>query len=262
MKQRWVIKLGTGVLTNNLGKIDTPQIRHLASQVAELKRRHIEVILVSSGAVSAGMTALGLSRRPQKRVALQACATIGQPILMKAYNQAFQREDLHAAQILITYWDLDSRQIYSNTQDTLRYLLSLKQTVPVFNENDALSFEEIEMLNRFGDNDRLSAHVTQLAGAHLLVVLSSIDGLFTRPDATGDLVREVSEIDRQIESYAGSTESERSVGGMISKLETARLMLKARTPMVLANGRLKNVLIDLADGKSPGTRFDRKRQTR
>jgi glutamate 5-kinase len=257
-KQRWVVKLGSGILTNSRGGIDTTQIRHLADQIPELHSRGIQVILVSSGAVSAGMTMLGLDQRPRDRVGLQACATIGQPLLMKAYNQALARRDLHAAQILITYWDLDSRQMYKNTQATLRYLLSLGNAVPIVNENDALSFDEIEMLNRFGDNDRLSAQVALLAEAHRLVILSSIDGLFTKPDGTGDLVREVTEVDERIESFAGSTRSQRSVGGMISKLETAKLMLSHNLPMTLANGRHKRVLVELADGAEIGTRFEKK----
>jgi len=256
--QLWVVKLGSGILTNSRGTIDGTQIRHLADQIPELKKRGIDVILVSSGAVSAGMTSLGLDIRPRERVALQACATIGQPLLMKAYNQALARRDLLAAQILLTYWDLDSRQMYKNTQATLRYLLSLGNAVPIVNENDALSFDEIEMLNRFGDNDRLSAQVALLAEADRLVILSSIDGLFTRPDATGDLVREVTEVDERIESFAGSTRSQRSVGGMISKLETSKLMLSHGLPMTLANGRTKNVLVDLADGADLGTRFEKK----
>jgi glutamate 5-kinase len=127
--------------------------------------------------------------------------------------------------------------------------------VPIFNENDALSFEEIEMLNRFGDNDRLSGHVAVLAGAQRLVILSGIDGLHTRPDGTGALVRRVKEIDERIRSYAGSTQSERSVGGMISKLETARMMFQENIPMWIANGREKDVLLKIAAGRSVGTCF-------
>jgi glutamate 5-kinase len=261
-KQRWVIKLGSGILTNSRGGVDVGQIRHLATQLQTLKAAGVEVILVSSGAVSAGMTVLGLEERPQKRTALQACASIGQPLLMKAYQREFAKFGLHSAQILITYWDLDSRQLYSNTQATIEYLLSLGSCVPIVNENDALSFEEIEMLNRFGDNDRLSAHVAILSKATTLIILSSIEGLYENPDATGALIPYVKEITKEVEASAGSTRSQRSVGGMISKLETAKMMLESGIPMILANGRRKHVLTDLHQGDQIGTLFARSRSSR
>lgn len=261
-KQRWVVKLGSGILTNSRGGVDIAQIRHLAVQVKALKSAGADVILVSSGAVSAGMTVLGLEERPQKRTALQACASIGQPILMKSYEKEFSKNGLHTAQILLTYWDLDSRQLYKNTQATLEHLLSLENCVPIVNENDALSFEEIEMLNRFGDNDRLSAHVAMLAKASTLVILSSIDGLYQNPDATGELIPFVKKIDQSIEASAGTTRSQRSVGGMISKLETAKMMLDAGIPMLLANGRRKQVLTDLFAGKEIGTLFAKRKLRR
>ncbi len=254
-KQRWVVKLGSGILTNSRGGVDIGQIRHLATQVKALNADGVEVILVSSGAVSAGMTVLGLEERPRQRTALQACASIGQPLLMKAYQKEFSKAGLQTAQILLTYWDLDSRQLYANTQATLKYLLSLKTCVPIVNENDALSFEEIEMLNRFGDNDRLSAHVALLAKATTLIILSSIDGLYENPDASGDLIPYVAKIDKTIEASAGSTRSQRSVGGMISKLQTAKMVMQSGIPMILANGRRKNVLTDLHRGEAIGTLF-------
>lgn len=259
MKQRvrelWVVKLGSGLLTNQRGGIDQKEIAALCSQIKALRRRNIQVVLVSSGAISAGMSALGLEKRPKDRPTLQACASIGQPLLMRAYASALQKHDMVCAQILLTSWDLDSRKVYQNAQGTLARLLSLGHCVPIFNENDALSFEEIEMLNRFGDNDRLSGHVAVLAGATRLVILSGIDGLNTRPDGSGNWVRRVKEIDERIRSYAGATSSERSVGGMISKLETARMMLQAGMPMWIAHGRMKNILVELAAGKVRGTCF-------
>jgi glutamate 5-kinase len=255
----WVVKLGSGLLSNRRGGIDRPQMARLGAQVAAMMERGLRVILVSSGAVSAGMTALGLSKRPVERQALQACASIGQPLLMRAYNEVFGRLGLLTAQILLTYWDLDSRQLYANTQRTLGHLLESGRCVPVFNENDALSFEEIEMLNRFGDNDRLSGHVALLAGASRLVILSGIEGLNTRPDGSGKWLKRVREIDAEIEGYAGRTQSERSVGGMVSKLETAKMMLRAGIPMVVANGRRENVLLELARGRRVGTLFDKGR---
>jgi len=251
----WVVKLGSGLLTNARGGTDQRFVGELCRQVAALRRRGIRVVLVSSGAISAGMSALGLEKRPKETAALQACASIGQPLLMKAYDRALRPLGFCCAQILVTYWDFDSRKVYQNARATLSRLLALERCVPIFNENDALSFEEIEMLNRFGDNDRLSGHVAVLAQAARLVILSGIDGLYTRPDGTGDLVRRVKEIDDRIRGYAGATQSERSVGGMVSKLETARMMFAQGIPMWIANGREKDVLLKIASGRPVGTCF-------
>lgn len=253
----WVVKLGSGLLTNQRGGTHQPFITALCRQIVALRRRGIRTVLVSSGAISAGMSALGLDKRPKLTPALQACASIGQPLLMKAYDRALRPHGMCCAQILVTSWDFDSRKVYQNAQATLQHLLGLGNCVPIFNENDALSFEEIEMLNRFGDNDRLSGHVALLAGASRLVILSGIDGLKTRPDGTGDLVSRVRVVDERIAGYAGSTQSERSVGGMVSKLETAKMMLKAGVPMWIANGRTPEVLLKIALGKPVGTCFQR-----
>ncbi len=254
-KQLWVVKVGSGLLTTASGKIDRRQMATLATQVHDLRARGISTVMVSSGAVSSGMTVLGETSRPKVRCALQACATIGQTRLINAYQSAFQRYDLLVAQILLTYWDLDSRKLYANTRATIDHLLKLGNCVPIVNENDALSFEELEMLNCFGDNDRLSAQVARMMGADKLVILSSIEGLYTSMDGKGELIREVREIDDRIRSYAGSSDSERSVGGMISKLETAREMMEAGIPTVIANGRHPDVLLKLADRQSVGTLF-------
>lgn len=253
-----VVKVGSGLLTSSSGGISKSFIESLCRQIATLKRKKVGVILVSSGAISAGMTALGLSQRPKERPLLQACATIGQPLLMNAYSRALAKHGLCTAQILLTGWDLDSRKIFSNTQATLGKLLDLGKCLPIFNENDALSYEEIEMLSRFGDNDRLAGQVALLAKASQLVILSGIDGLNTSPDGSGDLIRRVSAIDERIQSYAGQTQSQRSVGGMISKLETARTMLQSGISMVIANGREKDVLLRIQRREEVGTWFERK----
>jgi len=253
-----VVKVGSGLLTSSSGSISKSFVESLCRQIATLKRKKVGVILVSSGAISAGMTALGLRQRPKELPLLQACATIGQPLLMSAYSRALTEHGLCAAQILMTGWDLDSRRIYRNIQATLNKLLGLGKCLPIFNENDALSYEEIEMLSRFGDNDRLAGQVALLAKATRLVILSGIDGLNTSPDGTGDLIRRVAKIDEKIQGYAGQTQSQRSVGGMISKLETARTMLQAGVSMVIANGLEKDVLLRIQRGESLGTWFERK----
>ena len=251
----WVVKIGSGLLTRPRGGIDTAFIAEIVRQIASLRQKGIPVILVSSGAISSGMTVLGLKKRPKDIPGIQACATVGQPYLMQAYSRALAKHGMCSAQILLTSWDLDSRRLYTNAQETLRTLLEPGNCLPVVNENDAITFEEIQMLNTFGDNDRLSSHIALLAGACKLVILSNIDGLYTRPDGTGTLVERVREIDDKIAGYAGQTQSERSVGGMVSKLEAAKLMLQHSIPMVIANGRAKDVLVNLARGKAVGTLF-------
>lgn len=255
--ETWVVKVGSGLLTAGGGGTNRKFVGELCRQMAGLNRKGIRVVLVSSGAISAGMTVLGLEQRPKDTATLQACASIGQPLLMKAYDAALRPLGFCCAQILVTSWDFDSRKVYGNVRATLRRLLELGNCVPIFNENDALSFEEIEMLNRFGDNDRLSGYIAELAEADRLVILSGIDGLLTRPDGTGELVRRVKEIDERIRSYAGVTNSQRSVGGMVSKLETARMMFERGIPMWIANGREKDVLLKIAAGRSVGTCFKR-----
>jgi glutamate 5-kinase len=251
----WVVKLGSNLLTNKSG-VNRALIQDLARQIHALRRRGCAAILVSSGAISAGMSVMGLKKRPAERQGLQACATIGQPKLMEAYSKAFKKYGLHAAQILVTSWDLDSRKVCANLQATLAQLISLGNAVPVFNENDALSFEELEMLNRFGDNDKLSAHVSLLVKAQRLVILSDIPGLNTRPDGTGELVRRVREVNEKILAYAGQSRSERSVGGMVSKLETARRMLAAGIPMNIASGWEKDILLKIHRRQAVGTWFE------
>ncbi len=254
MKHPVVIKLGSGLLSNAKG-VNGKQVGNIAGQVAKIMGRGIPVLMVSSGAISGGMSVLKLDKRPKDLPALQACATIGQPLLMNAYSRAFAKHGLCTAQILVTSWDLDSRQLYANTRATVSHLMDLGNCVPIVNENDALSFEEIKMLNTFGDNDRLAAQMALLVEARHLVILSGIDGLYTNPNGTGRLIRRVKQIDEQIESFAGQTQSERSVGGMISKLNTAKLMLQNKIPMHIANGFEEDILIKIMDKNRVGTFF-------
>ena len=163
MAKRWVIKLGSGLLTRKDGKVDRVQIGRIVDQVAGLHKRGIQVVLVTSGAVAAGMTAMGLEKRPKEARELQACATVGQPELMSEYGKHLRRHKLLGSQMLLTYWDLDSRACTRNARATLDLLLARKRFVPIINENDAIADEEIKV----GDNDRLSAHVAALVGADL-----------------------------------------------------------------------------------------------
>ena len=172
---------------------------------------------------------------------------------MRAYADALAPHRLLAAQILLTSWDLDSRRIYDNTRATLQTLLRQKRAVPVFNENDALSFEEIALLNAFGDNDRLSAHVAVLAKADRLVILTDAPGLMSRPDWSGQLIRRVRKIDDRILAMAGGAGSVGSIGGMRSKLEAARVALTRGIPVLISDGRRGKVLQETTKVSPPGT---------
>lgn len=254
VSKRWVVKFGTGILSDARGRIDLAQIDSLASQVAELRRRGHEMLVVSSGAVGCGMSQLGLRQRPTEMAELQACAALGQPRLMRLYDEAFGRASLRVAQVLLTYLDLDSRSLYQNIQRSVEHLLGHKYVVPIFNENDVVSYDEL-VGARFGDNDQLSAHIAILARAERLIILSNIRGLATNPDGTGRLIRDVRGITPKVQKLAGGTQSQTSVGGMISKFKAAKLVNAAGIPMQIADGRQKDVLLSICDGQSVGTTF-------
>lgn len=252
--KRWVVKLGTGILSDSRGQVDLAQIEQLAAQIVDLRHRGHEILVVSSGAVGCGMSLLGLKKRPTVMAELQACAALGQPRLMRLYDEAFGRSGMRVAQVLITYLELDSRSLYRNIQRTVEHLLEHKNIVPVFNENDVVSYEEL-VGARFGDNDQLSAHIAILTRAERLIILSNVRGLATNPDGTGRLIKDVRKIDARIEKLAGGTQSQTSVGGMISKFKAARLVNDAGIPMQIAHGRQKNVLVSICQGEAVGTIF-------
>ena len=252
--KRWVVKLGTGILSDPHGQIDLAQIANLAGQIVELRKLGHEMLVVSSGAVGCGMSLLGLTKRPTEMAELQACAALGQPRLMRLYDEAFSRAGIRVAQVLLTYLELDSRSLYGNVQRSVEHLLAHKGVVPIFNENDVVSYDEL-IGAKFGDNDQLSAHVAILARAERLIILSNIRGLATNPDGTGRLIRDVRGITAKIQKLAGGTQSQTSVGGMISKFKAAKLVNAAGIPMQIANGRQKNVLVSICEGESVGTTF-------
>ena len=252
--KRWVVKLGTGILSDPHGRVDLAQIEQLAAQVAELRHRGHQMLVVSSGAVGCGMSLLGLKKRPTAMAELQACAALGQPRLMRLYDEAFGRGKVRVAQVLLTYLELDSRSLYGNVQRSVEHLLSHENVVPIFNENDVVSYDEL-IGARFGDNDQLSAHVAILTRAERLIILSNIRGLATNSDGTGRLIRDVRGITPKIQKLAGGTLSQTSVGGMIAKFKAARLVNAAGIPMQIAHGRQKDVLVSIAKGETVGTIF-------
>ncbi len=248
---RVVVKLGTGVLTDARKQPDSAQLKQLAAQVAALRASGREVVLVTSGAVGAGMGALGFDRRPIELAELQACAAVGQSRLMATYEKLFARHRITVAQVLLTHDDLEHKERHLNARNTLIALLD-RGVVPIINENDAVSFTEL----KFGDNDRLSALVASLLPADLLVILTTVDGLVENfGKANARPLSLIEAIDERIEKMAGGTSSATAVGGMTSKIHAAKIAVRSGIPLVIASGRKKNVLADVLAGKDEGTLF-------
>lgn len=252
-----VVKVGTRVLTDERGYLNQERIQHLAEQLVELRKTR-RVVLVSSGAVAAGMSTLGYERRPTDLAELQAVAALGQAKLIQAYDNEFRRlsggagatTTFHAAQVLLGADDLQNRVGYLNVRNTLWRLMEFPNVIPVINENDTVSVEELQ--TTFGDNDNLAALVTNLLRAQLLIILSNVEGLY---DHDKQLVQEVREVDDRVWSYVCDQKTGLSKGGMASKLKAAKLCMGCGETVVIANGREPNVLVRVADGDAIGTRF-------
>ena len=254
-----VVKVGTRVLTHGDGTLDHDRVTALAEQLVHLMVEGRQVVLVSSGAVGAGIGRLGLAQRPTDLARLQAVAAVGQSRLIEAYNRALELHGRHAAQILLTADDLNDRTRYLNVRNTLLALFQYG-ALPIINENDTVRVDELQ--RNVGDNDRLAAMVTNLLRAPLLVLLSDVEGLYDRNPADPDaqIISSVSNIDaayrdflRQAPIAAGPMQL--SKGGMASKLEAARLATTAGESVVIANGRRPNVLLEILAGESVGTIF-------
>jgi glutamate 5-kinase len=248
---RIVVKFGTGILTDARKQPDLEQMRQLAGQLADQRNAGHEIVLVSSGAVGAGMGVLKLEKRPGELSELQACAAVGQSRLMAVYEQLFGVFRLSVAQILLTHEDLQHHERHLNARNTLITLLR-HGIVPIINENDAVSFTEL----KFGDNDKLSALVASLLPADLLVILTSVDGVmqnFGKPNAT--TIPVIERIDEDLEKIAGGTDSVTAVGGMASKVEAAKIAVRSGIPIVIASGRKKGALARILAGEPEGTLF-------
>ncbi len=248
-----VVKVGTNVLTHADGTLDPARIQALTDQVQRLRQSGRKVALVSSGAIGAGIGRLGLGKRPSDLRHLQACAAIGQNFLMRAYQECLDKHGSHAAQILLTAGDFDSRARYLNARNTILTLFELG-VLPIINENDTVSVAEI----RFGDNDSLAAMVTNLLRAPLLVLLSVVDGLYdadprTNPDAKP--LTTVPFIDGKVLDMAGTSRSALGTGGMRSKLRAARLATMAGESVIMANGAQPGILDSLFAAQPVGTLF-------
>jgi len=264
--RRIVVKAGTGILTSDSNRLSTAKIEPLIAQLAALRAQGKEVILVSSGAIAAGMATLGLKQRPKHVEQLQACAAIGQGKLMATYDALFGQHGLHVAQVLLTHDDLRSRNRHLSARNTLLQLLH-DGVIPIINENDTVAVDEI----KFGDNDRLSALVATLVDADLLVILSHIEGVYrnvgrvtsrggTAPAGGSgptkpDVISIIPAITRDIESLAGGTDRATSVGGMKSKIESAKIVTRAGIPLVIADGERDGVLAAILAAEDVGTLF-------
>ncbi|MBI3874613.1 MAG: glutamate 5-kinase, partial [Verrucomicrobia bacterium] len=248
---RIVVKLGTGVLTDSRKQPDLAQLEQLVAQIAAQRRAGKEIVLVTSGAVGAGMGVLGHEKRPAELAELQACAAVGQSRLMATYERLFAHFGLHVAQVLLTHDDLAHHERHLNARNALCTLLA-RGVVPIINENDAVSVTEL----KFGDNDKLSALVASLLPADLLVILTTVDGVIENfGEKNARTISVIEEIDATVEQLAGGTTSATAVGGMATKIQAAKIATRSGIPLVIAGGRKKAVLADILSGTDEGTLF-------
>ncbi len=260
--RRMVVKLGTNVIMREDGRVALGLLCGLVESIAALREQGHEVLVVSSGSIGLGMERLGIATRPTDLARIQACAATGQSRLMSIYEDAFDRLGCRTAQVLLTEDDFRSPVRHANLKRTLEALLALG-VIPVINENDTVSVAELDVPSDegaqprlFGDNDKLSGLLGTHIGADLLVLLSDVDGLYDRnpSDPGARLLAEVSRIDGEILAHAHGG-SGRGRGGMLSKLEAARMAQEAGQTVVIANGRTTQVLERVVAGEPVGTRF-------
>jgi glutamate 5-kinase len=254
--QTIVVKVGTSSLTYATGRLNLKNMERIVRQIADLHNSGKKVVLVSSGAVGAGVGELGLTSKPRTIPQRQAVAAVGQGFLMQVYNKFFLEYGIVTAQILLTREDMGERRRYLNARNTLMMLLNEYQALPIINENDTVATEELQL--RFGDNDTLAALVAGLIGADLLILLSDISGLYTgdpRKDKEATLIPVVKEISPAIWATAGDAGTVRGTGGMITKLEAARIATRSGISMVLASAEEDGILSRIVAGEDVGTLF-------
>jgi len=250
--KRIVVKVGTSNLTDRSYRLDPRKVEKLAKEIAELKKQSREIILVTSGAIGAGIGKLDLKQRPRDIKVLQATAAVGQNILMSTYDRYFGKYEQTIAQLLLTHEDFFDRKRYLNLRNTLITLLK-SGVIPIINENDTVVVDEIKL----GDNDNLSALVASNLDADLLIILTDIDGLYTydpKRSKKAEFISAVDEITPEIERIA-SARGKTGVGGMKTKIQAAKVTMKAGIPMVIANGNEENILARIIAGERIGTIF-------
>ena len=255
-KKRIIVKVGTSTITHKTGRINLRRTEKFVRVLSDIHNSGREIILVSSGAIGLGMSKLGLSERPKDTVTKQACAAIGQCEMMYMYDKLFGEYNINVAQILLTKYTLDSPR-KNNISNTFRRLIE-SRVIPIVNENDTIAIDELEL--EFGENDTLAALVGTFCDADMLIIMSDIDGLYDKdphkyPDAK--LISRVTEINDEISSLAGGAGSSLGSGGMITKLNAAKISLDMGMDMAILNGRNPSVLYDFFDGKEVGTVFSK-----
>jgi glutamate 5-kinase len=251
-----VVKFGTSLLTGSTDHLNQEIMANLVAQVARLHERGMEPVIVSSGAIASGRHKLGLTRKRKDIPFKQVLASVGQSRLMNIYEQLFEQHNITIAQALLTKADLSDRSGYLNARNTLLALLELG-VIGIVNENDVVSIDEIQGA-KFGDNDNLSAMVANLVDADLLMLLSDIAGLYTADphhDPNARLIPEVAKIDASIEDMVSGTADSLGTGGMITKIQAARLATASGVHVVIADGRETDVILRLASGEAVGTHF-------
>lgn len=250
--KRVVVKIGSSSIINSRGEPDLVQIENLTRQLAELRQRGKKVVLVSSGAIGLGRHRLGYTRRPGTIPEKQAAAAVGQGILIHTYEKYFAEYNLPVGQVLLTREDFAERKRFLNARNALNTLLKMN-VLPIVNENDTVAVEEI----RLGDNDNLAAFVGGLVDADMLILLSDIDGLYESDPRLGParLIPEVREITRELENYATGTRSSLGSGGMMTKIQAAKVAMHSGMIMVLAAASEKNAILRIIEGEPLGTVF-------
>ncbi|MFH1995972.1 MAG: glutamate 5-kinase [Candidatus Omnitrophota bacterium] len=243
--KRVVVKVGTRLLTGEENLLDVEKVRKVVAEIADIRGLGVEVLLVSSGAIGAGMGILGLRRRPSSIHELQAVAAIGQNQLIGLYSELFKEHGIIAAQMLLTQDDFDNRRRYLNMKWTIKELLK-KGAIPVINENDSVATDELKC----GDNDRLSSLVADLSESECLIVLTNVDGLL---DEKNELIRHIEEMTPKMERLVRKTKCDLSLGGMGTKLEAAKQAMGAGIQCVIANGNRKGVLRTIIEKGGVGT---------
>lgn len=256
--ERWVVKIGSAQLTDSDGLLSRDRIESFTHQLIEILKENIEVVLVSSGAIAAGLGKLGWEKRPAALHKLQAAAAVGQMELVQLWESHFHQHDIKTAQVLLTQEDLRDRKRYLNARSTLITLIE-EQVLAIINENDTVATDEI----RVGDNDNLAAMVSNLVDADLLVILTDQDGLYNRdprsnPEA--ELITRADSTDPQLLSFAGGTGNELGTGGMRTKVEAAKVAALSGTDTIIVNGSLERILLQIAAGETPGTLLEAPQQ--
>lgn len=251
--KRFVVKIGTSTLTHSTGKLNFFRIEKLVRELSDLANQGKEVVLVTSGAVGVGMDRLGLKERPKTIPEKQAAAAVGQGILMHTYEKLFGEYGQVVAQVLLTREDSVKHKRYTNSRNTLLTLLDMG-VIPVINENDAVSVDELKI----GDNDTLSAMIASIVDADVLIILSDVEGVYTdnpQKNPHARLLPEIADITPDIEALSGDTGSLRGTGGMFTKIQAAKIAVNSGIAMLIASGWRDGVIREIISGRAVGTLF-------